>query len=178
MTLEIRQTTMSDLNEIVRVQEESFGYVKEADLTRDLLHDPTAEPRLSLLAFERGEATGHILFTAAKIPKTEFVCSILAPLAVVPKSQKQGVGGSLIEAGLKMLRKSGVNIVFVLGHPKYYPKFGFTPIHPLPINAPYPIPDEYSDAWMIQVLDDTQLSSVSGTVVVSEKLSKPQHWRE
>lgn len=178
MTLEIRQTTTNDLNEILRVQEEAFGYIKEADLTRDLLHDPTAEPRLSLLAFEGGKAIGHILFTAVEIPKSELVCSILAPLAVVPKSQKQGVGGKLIATGLEMLQKTGVSIVFVLGHPEYYPKFGFAPIHPLSINAPYPIPDEYFDAWMIQVLDDTQLSSVSGTIVVSDELSKPQHWRE
>lgn len=178
MTVEIRQTTMSDLKEILRVEEEAFGYKKEAELTRDLLYDLTAEPRLSLLAFENGEAVGHILFTAVHIPKTELVCSILAPLAVVPKAQKQGVGGKLIAAGLGMLKKSGVSIVFVLGHPRYYPKYGFTPVCPLPIDAPYPIPDEYSDAWMLQVLDDTQLSSVAGTVVVSDELSKPQHWRE
>lgn len=178
MTLEIKQTTMSDLKEILRVEEEAFGYVKEANLVRDLLHDQSANPILSLLAYENGQAIGHILFTNAHISNTEISCSILAPLAVVPSSQNQGVGGKLIKAGLKLLEESGVSIVFVLGHPTYYPKFGFNPIFPLPIDAPYPIPEEYSDAWMVQVLDDTQLSTIAGTVVVSDELSKPQHWRE
>ena len=178
MTLEIRQATPEDLNEILRIQETAFGYIKEAELTRDLLHDPTAEPRLSLLAYENGKAVGHILFTAVHIPKSELVCSILAPLAVVPKAQGQGVGGKLIGTGLKRLKAFGVNLVFVLGHPSYYPKFGFIPVRPLAIDAPYPIPDEYSDAWMLQAIGDTQLSSVAGTLVVSNKLSKPQHWRE
>lgn len=178
MNINIRKTTVGDLAEIMRVEEEAFGYPKEAELVNDLLNDPTAEPRLSLLAFDGDEAIGHILFTTVKITGSDIVASILAPLAVVPKSQKKGVGGKLINAGLGLLREAGVSIVFVLGHPTYYPKYGFVPVHPYVINAPYPIPEEYRDAWMMQILDGTAPDSISGTVTVSDQLGKPEHWRE
>lgn len=178
MNISIRKTTDSDLSDILRVEEEAFGYPKEAQLVDDLLNDPTAEPRLSLLAFDGDEAIGHILFTAVKIEGNDITASILAPLAVVPKSQKKGVGGMLINAGIDLLRKAGVSMVFVLGHPTYYPKYGFAPVHPHAINAPYPIPEEYRDAWMMQILDDTVPDSISGTVVVSDQLGKPEHWQE
>ncbi|MCG8563540.1 MAG: N-acetyltransferase [Desulfobacterales bacterium] len=178
MTLEIRQTTPGDLNDILQVQKAAFGNIKEAELTQDLLNDPTAEPRLSLLAEKDGEVVGHILFTAVHIPESDLACSILAPLAVVPKAQDQGVGGKLIGAGLDALKASGVHLVFVLGHPSYYPKFGFIPVRPLAIDAPYPIPHEHWDAWMFQALNQAPLSSVASTLVVSDALSRPQHWQE
>ncbi|KAF1076204.1 GNAT family N-acetyltransferase [Halodesulfovibrio sp. MK-HDV] len=178
MNISIRKTSASDLSEIMRVEEEAFGYPKEANLVRALLNDQTAEPGLSLLAFDGDEAIGHIMFTAVKIGGNDIVASILAPLAVVPKSQKKGVGGKLINAGLDLLREAGVSIVFVLGHPTYYPKYGFAPVHPHAINAPYPIPEECRDAWMMQILDDTAPETISGTVVVSDQLGKPEHWRE
>ncbi|MEZ6852936.1 GNAT family N-acetyltransferase [Halodesulfovibrio aestuarii] len=178
MNVTIRQTDYNDLPEIMRVEEEAFGYPKEARLVNDLLNDPTAEPRLSLLAFNGDEAVGHILFTAVKIEHSGVTASILAPLAVVPKAQKIGIGGMLINAGLRYLKKAGVSLVFVLGHPTYYPKYGFAPVHPHAISAPYPIPEEHNDAWMMQILDDTEPSSITGTVAVSDQLGKPEHWRE
>ena len=178
MNLSIRKTNDSDLSEIMRVEEKAFGYPKEAELVHDLLKDQTAEPRISLLAFDGDEAIGHILFTAVKIEGSDIVASILAPLAVVPKFQKKGLGDNIINAGLDLLREAGVSVVFVLGHPTYYPKYGFAPVHPRAINAPYPIPEEYRDAWMMQILDDTAPDSISGTVTVSDKLGKPEHWRE
>lgn len=178
MNITIKKTDNNDLPKIMHVEEEAFGYIKEAELTRDLLNDPTAEPRLSLLAFDGDEAVGHILFTSVKIGETDITASILAPLAVIPKAQKKGIGGKLINAGLTYLKESGVSVVFVLGHPTYYPKYGFAPVYPHTISAPYPIPEEHRDAWMVQVLDGTALESVSGTVVVSEQLGKPEHWQE
>lgn len=178
MNITIRKTKDSDLSEIMRVEEEAFGFPKEAELVNDLLNDPTAEPRLSLLAFDDDKAVGHILFTAVKIGDTGVTASILAPLAVVPKAQNKGIGGKLIQAGLELLKEAGVSLVFVLGHPTYYPKYGFAPVHPHAINAPYPIPDEHREAWMMQVLDATAPDSVSGTVTVSNELGKPEHWRE
>lgn len=178
MNISIRKTTDSDLSDILRIEEVAFGYPKEAQLVHDLLNDPTAEPRLSLLAFDGDEAIGHILFTAVKIEGHDITASILAPLAVVPKFQKESVGGKLINAGVNLLREAGASIVFVLGHPSYYPKYGFAPVHPHAINAPYPIPEEYRDAWMMQILDDTAPESISGNVTVSDQLGKPEHWRE
>ena len=102
-----------------------FGYDKEAGLTAELLSDPTAGPAVSLLALRDGEAVGHILFTRCRIAGAEVqqpLFYILAPLAVVPSCQKQGVGGLLIAEGLRLLRERGAKLVFVLGHKEYYPR--------------------------------------------------------
>ena len=91
----IRETVPADLAAIVEVHKKGFGYDKEAGLTAELLSDPTAEPAVSLLALRDGEAVGHILFTRCRIAGAEPdrpLFYILAPLAVVPSCQKQGVG--------------------------------------------------------------------------------------
>lgn len=178
MNITIRETQHSDLTEIMRVEEEAFGSNIEAELVQNLLNDQTAEPRLSLLAFDGNSAVGHILFTAITIGESTVKASILAPLAVTPEAQKQGIGGKLIKAGLAQLKAQSVSIVLVLGHPEYYTRYGFSPVYPHPINAPYPIPEEHRDAWMMHVLDDTDLSSVAGTVTVSDELGKPEYWQE
>ena len=114
----IRETVPADLAAIVEVHKKGFGYDKEAGLTAELLSDPTAEPTVSLLALRDGEAVGHILFTRCRIAGAEVqqpLFYILAPLAVVPSCQKQGVGGLLIAEGLQLLRERGAKLVFVLG---------------------------------------------------------------
>lgn len=126
----IRETVPADLAAIVEVHKKGFGYDKEAGLTAELLSDPTAEPTVSLLALRDGEAVGHILFTRCRIVGAEVqrpLFYILAPLAVVPSCQKQGVGGLLIAEGLQLLRERGAKLVFVLGHKEYYPRHGFIP---------------------------------------------------
>nr|WP_321512907.1 N-acetyltransferase [uncultured Pseudodesulfovibrio sp.] len=178
MNLTIRTATEADRDSVYRVESQAFGYDKEAKLVDSLLGDSTAEPCVSLLAFEKDQVVGHILFTAGRIEGSERKISLLAPLSVVPDSQGKGVGGKLIDAGLKLLAEMGIELVFVLGHPGYYPKFGFTPAHPYGLNAPFPIPEKHADAWMVQALNDTELCSVRGTVVCADALNKPEHWRE
>lgn len=126
----IRETVPADLAAIVEVHKKDFGYDKEAGLTAELLSDPTAEPAVSLLALRDGEAVGHILFTRCRIAGAEPdrpLFYLLAPLAVVPSCQKQGVGRLLIAEGLQLLRERGAKLVFVLGHKEYYPRHGFIP---------------------------------------------------
>ena len=126
----IRETVPADLAAIVEVHKKGFGYDKEAGLTAELLSDPTAEPAVSLLALRDGEAVGHILFTRCRIAGAEPdrpLFYLLAPLAVVPSCQKQGVGRLLIAEGLQLLRERGAKLVFVLGHKEYYPRHGFIP---------------------------------------------------
>lgn len=182
--MHIRESVDADLPEVLRVEREAFGYDKEAELVRDLLTDPTAEPRLSLLAFESDDEAekpiGHILFTAARLEETEdkAVVALLAPLAVIPNSQNRGVGGTLIKHGLKQLTAVGADLVFVLGHPDYYPRYGFRPAGERGFAAPYPIPEEHAGAWMVQELRPGVIGTVRGRVRCSEMLDKPQHWRE
>ncbi len=90
----------------------------------------------------------------------------------------QGVGGQLIKEGLKLLSESGVELVFVLGHPEYYPRHGFKPAGALGFEAPYPIPDEHANAWMVQELRPGVIGSVSGKIICADVLNHPEHWRE
>ena len=96
----------------------------------------------------------------------------------MPKFQKRGVGGSLIKNGLERLSKSGVALVFVVGHPKYYPRHGFTPEAKLGFETSYPIPVEHADAWMVHALRPDVVGLVSGKVIYCDVLNKPQIWQE
>lgn len=178
MNLRIRETKKADREIIYKVESLAFGMEKEAELTHDLLGDPTAKPYVSLLAFDGDKPVGHILFTAAQIEGSKAKVSLLAPLAVVPEVQCKGIGQKLIKAGLKILEERGTDVVFVLGHPGYYPKAGFTPAYVYKQTAPYPIPDEFKDAWMVQALGGADLESLQGSVKIAEALDKPEHWQE
>ncbi len=176
----IREAFDSDLEDVLSVEREAFGYDKEAELVKALLADPSAKPVVSLLAYENDRAIGHILFTRAELEggPDNVLISLLAPLAVVPEAQKKGIGGKLIEEGLRRLAEAGVELVFVLGHPDYYPRFGFKPAGKLGLEAPYPIPQEHADAWMVQALPPTVAGSVKGKVLCADALNQPEHWRE
>ncbi|WP_439346591.1 GNAT family N-acetyltransferase [Vacuolonema iberomarrocanum] len=97
---------------------------------------------------------------------------------MVPDFQGQGIGGQLIKRGLQWLSASGTDLVFVLGHPGYYPRYGFQPASPLGFEAPYPIPDKDADAWMVQALRPNVIGTVSGKVVCADVLDRPEYWRE
>jgi len=175
----IRETGDADLNDILLVERKAFDSSREADLTRDLLADPIAKPLLSLMAVVEGQPAGHILFTAARLLgcSREVAVSFLAPLAVVPKFQKQGVGSALVKEGLERLAKLGVDLVFVVGHPGYYPRHGFAQAGKLGFETPYPFPEEHADAWMVCALRPGLIGVVSGRVVCCDVLNKPELWR-
>ncbi len=178
--MHIREATASDLDNVISVQRDAFGRDDVVNLTRDLLSDASAVPVVSLLAFDEDRAVGHILFTAACLAgkPNGISTAILAPLAVVSDAQKQGIGGKLIERGLQILSESAVDLVFVLGHPEYYPRHGFEPAGCLGFEAPYPIPEKDAGAWMVQALRPGVIGSVRGEVACAEALDRPEHWRE
>ena len=180
--MQIRPTKESDLHDVLLVEKAAFGTEEGqeiADLVNDLLGDPSAMPILSLIAIKDNQVIGHILFTKAIIDSNHSISAvILAPLAVIPAAQSQGVGGQLINEGLKCLSESGVDLVFVLGHPDYYPRHGFKPASILGFDAPYPIQQEHADAWMVKELRSGIIGSVSGKVQCSDVLNQPEHWRE
>ena len=172
--------TESHLPDVLRVEREAFGQDDEGALVNDLMNDPSAAPILSLLAVEGARAVGHVLFTAAHVAEAPAAAkvSLLAPLAVVPELQRKGIGGKLIERGLELLSQAGVDLVFVLGHPEYYPRHGFEPAGRLGFAAPFPIAEEDAGAWMVQALTPGVIGSVRGTVACADALSKPEYWRE
>ena len=179
--IQIRETNTDDFNDIMSVEKLAFGYDKEAKLVADLLADRSAEPIVSLLAFHNEEAVGHVLFTRAYFDdeQTQPMMHIMAPLAVKPEYQRQGIGGMLIRAGLEQLRNMGSNLVFVLGHKEYYPKYGFIPgAAQAGYLPPYPMPEEYSDYWMVQEVSPTGFEVGKGKIKCSDELNKPEHWRD
>jgi putative acetyltransferase len=178
--ISIRETHEKDFNDIIEVEKLAFGEDSVANLTADLLKDESGEPSISLLAFDGKYPIGHILFTKATIEPSisDTLMHILAPLAVIPEYQNQGVGGLLISDGIKRLQKIGSKIVFVLGHIEYYPKHGFIPdAANLGYNAPYPIPTEVKDAWMVMPLSSSGLTNF-GKVICAKAMDKPEHWLE
>lgn len=181
--MEIRKSIESDKFEIKNIHTKAFGEKKGpeiANLVNNLFGDKTAMPILSLVAIEDNKLIGHILFTNVKITQTSESVSaqILAPLAILPDYQSKGVGAKLIKDGLKLLKDSGIELVFVLGHPDYYPRSGFTPAGVLGYEAPYHIPEEHSDAWMVQELCSGVIVRVKGKLQCSDVLTQPEHWRE
>ncbi|WP_299621598.1 GNAT family N-acetyltransferase [Pelagibius sp.] len=176
----IRETSDSDLPVLLDIHRRAFGQDVEAELTRDILNDPSAEPVLSLMALDGEEPLGHVLFSRTRLtePDRDRSSAILAPLAVVPEAQRQGVGGALVEGGLARLAQSGSGLVFVLGDPGYYGRFGFEAARPFGLATPFPIPEAYAEAWMVRALDDGGLNGPGGRVVCCDALSKPEYWSE
>ncbi|MEL6908932.1 MAG: N-acetyltransferase [Cyanobacteria bacterium J06643_13] len=178
--VDIRETVEGDLEDILLVERSAFGGNEEADLVENLLGDRSAKPILSLLAVREDRPVGHILFTSAGIENqtNHISAAILAPLAVVPDAQKQGIGGKLIKQGLELLSESGIDLVFVLGYPEYYSRHGFQPAGAFGLEASYPIPQKHFDAWMVLFLNPEVRGSVSGKVVCADALDKPEYWLE
>ena len=179
----MRKALESDKQAISDVIIAAFGDVQGqeiADLVTGLLVDPSAQPLLSLVVTADDNIVGHILFTNARIKHSQRTVSsaILAPLSVHPEYQNQGIGGRLIKEGLKQLKAAGVELAFVLGHPGYYPKYGFSAAGIKGFDAPYPIPPENSGAWMVQELHPGIIACIRGQVKCAEALNDPKYWRE
>lgn len=142
----IRQETFHDYDKVHAVIKEAFADARHSDgcehlLVKKLRKSASFIAELSLVAAINTEIAGHILFTKAQIGTTE--CLALAPLSVLPKYQKQGIGTSLINAGHAIAENLGYPYSVVLGSPDYYPKFGYTPAVDYGIILPKCLPAEY-----------------------------------
>ncbi len=181
--MEIRKSTAGEQPEIETVHIQAFGEkegLEIAELVNDLFEDETASPFLSLVAVKNGKIVGHVLYTNAIIRQSDEQVSVqlLAPLAVLPEVQNQGIGTQLIKEGLSQLKESGVELVFVLGHPDYYPRCGFMTAGDIGFEAPYPIPEKNAAAWMVMELKEGIIGRVQGKVQCAKVLNQSQHWRE
>lgn len=149
--MEIRREVPGDALQVRRVNELAFEGTAEADII-DRLREKCSES-VSIVAMVDNQIVGHILFTPAWLESThDRVFGMgLAPLAVLPGYQNQGIGGKLIQAGLEVMQKDGWPFVIVLGHPGYYPRYGFEIASRSGIRCEYEaVPDE---AFMIHVFD-------------------------
>lgn len=165
MELKIRQENKNDIKDIYEINALAFGQENEAKLVDLLRNSGSFVPELSLVATIDNKIVGHILFTKIKIAdekQNEIESLALAPMAVKPEFQKNGIGGQLIRAGLDKARELNFKSVIVLGHKRYYPKFGFVPTSKWNIKSPFDVPAE---AFMgIELIEDG-LKNVSGTVI-------------
>ena len=181
--MKIRKSKESEKREILNIHTRAFGEKEGAEiaqLVNDLFDDETALPILSLVAVDGDRLIGHILFTKVEVTGAVYpiVAQLLAPLAVLPEEQRKGVGEALISEGLRLLEKAGTELVFVLGHPTYYPRCGFIPAGEQGYDAPYPIPEEHAGAWMVYGLNGDAMSRNSGKIQCSKVLDEPQLWSE
>jgi putative acetyltransferase len=165
----IRAETIEDQAEIRRVNELAFPGPSEADLV-DALREHAA-PIISLVATLDGEVVGHIFFSPVTIESEEAASTAmgLAPMAVLPTHQNQGVGSSLVREGLKECSRLGHDIVVVLGHANYYPRFGFVPASSKGLRSEYDVPDE---VFMVTELKPGALAGPSGLVKYHPEFSK------
>lgn len=156
----IRAEGPEDSAQVRRVNALAFGQPSEADLA-DRLRTACAEA-LSLVAEDDGKVVGHILFTPAGIEGWSSSGMGLAPMAVLPDHQGHGIGSALVKRGLDILRERGCPFVAVIGHPDYYPRFGFEPASKHGLVSQWEgIPDA---AFMVLVLDRRAMEGVSGVV--------------
>jgi predicted N-acetyltransferase YhbS len=164
MDILIRQEQKEDIDSVYRVVKSAFETMEQAsgdeqDLVNRLRKSEAFIPELSLVAECDGKIIGHILFTKMKIGDHPSLA--LAPVAVLPEYQNQGVGGKLIVEGHHIARELGYGSVIVVGHPAYYPRFGYKLASQWKITAPFEVPDE---AFMLLELIEGGLKDVSGVI--------------
>ena len=160
-TITIREEQSGDAAAIRRVVQDAFGGLAEADLVDGLRTH--GKFKLSLVAELEGQVTGHILFTEVTIENASSCLNALglAPLAVKPEFQRQGVGSALMRHGLDQCRDMGHGAVIVLGHPEYYPKFGFLAANRYGLRCEFEVPE---DVFMALELRTGALLGVGGLV--------------
>ncbi len=167
MHLYIKPENQENILEIEKVVIAAFGGSAEAKLIKTIGKSSNFIPELSLVAVEKEKILGHILFSPIVIENetkstiSKISALALAPLAVIPARQKQVIGSELVRLGLTKCRDLNYNIVVVIGHPEYYPRFGFQTAKKFGIAAPFPVPDE---AFMLLELQPDVLMGISGIV--------------
>jgi putative acetyltransferase len=168
--INIRPEQPEDIPLIHAVNEVAFGQSTEANLV-DALRSACPDV-LSLVAVSGGQIVGHILFTPVIVSDSPHKVKGmgLAPMAVLPEYQHQGIGSLLVEAGLRILGTRKCPFVIVLGHTDYSPRFGFVPASRHGLDCQWDaVPDE---AFMALVLDETIMSGVSGMVRYREEFDE------
>lgn len=159
--IRIRSELPEDVEAIYSLNQEAFEEIAEANMVNNLRTSNAMI--LSLVAIKNNEIVGHIAFSPVTIESDQATVNAvgLAPMAVSPEFQRSGIGSQLVEEGLNRIRTAGHDLVVVLGHPEYYPRFGFVPAKKYGIRWEHDVPEE---AFMIKELREGALKEVRGTV--------------
>jgi len=156
----IRGERREDFEGVRRVNEAAFGQPVEADVVDALRANGAAT--VSLVAEVKGQIVGHLLFSPVAVQGAADLKAVgLGPTAVAPEHQRRGIGSLLIKEGLEYCRRAGIQAVVVLGHPEYYPRFGFRRASSRGLQCEFDAPDE---AFMALELIPNVLSGRLGVV--------------
>ena len=159
MDVTIRDEEPADVPAVRQVNDQAFGQPQEARLV-DLLRANQAV-MLSLVAMVDHRVVGHILFSPVRIESGAggLEGSGLGPMAVLPEFQRMGIGSKLVEEGVRRMRAQRCPFIVVLGHPQFYPRFGFVPASGHRVACSWEVPDE---VFMLLPLDPSRLLGTSG----------------
>lgn len=173
MNINIRQETEKDYKLSEAVVEKAFKDAEYSDHKEQILVDKLRKsdvfiPELSLVAEVNKEIIGHIMLTKIFIENEDnrYESLALAPVSVLPEYQNKGIGSKLINQSLRIAKELGYKSVIVLGHDKYYPRFGFRPASIWGIKAPFDVPNE---SFMALELEEKSLENVTGSVVYGKE---------
>lgn len=156
----IREEQPDDINAIREVNILAFGQIQEANIV-DKLRKNCKDDLLSLVALTDNKIIGHILFSPSmiEIAGRTIQGMGLAPMAVLPEYQGQGIGSELVRTGIATLKQTGCPFIIVLGHAEYYTRFGFEPASRYGIRSEWEVPN---NAFMILVLNEPGMKGISG----------------
>jgi putative acetyltransferase len=158
--VQIRSETPDDVPAIHAVNSAAFATRLEADLVNTLRQ--AAGPLISLVANDGHEIIGHILFSPVTLSgHRDALIMGLAPMAVIPREQRHGIGSALVREGLTRCKNLGYGAVVVVGHRDYYPRFGFGPAATFNLKSEYDVPD---DVFMALELTPNYLQGRTGTI--------------
>lgn len=159
MSMKIRKENQADSDAIGRLNDEAFSSREESKIVERLR--TSGNLYLSLVAEEKGDIVGHIAFSPVVVEGHNLNTLVgLAPMSVNPKFQGKGIGSDLVRRSIEILRDQGMTAIFVLGHPEYYPRFGFKPASShFGIRSTYDVSD---DVFMAVELEDQSLDGISG----------------
>jgi putative acetyltransferase len=153
--IDIREEQPGDADAVRAVNRHAFGQEQEGRIVDALRANGAV--LLSLVATSRDRIVGHIMYSPASIGAV--AGAALGPMAVLPEHQRQGVGSRLVEAGNRMLQQTGCPFIVVVGHPRFYPRFGFEPARAFGITCEWDVPD---GVFMVLMLDGETMQTVRG----------------
>ena len=160
----IREEQSDDIDYIYNLETEAFGRASEAELV-NLLRDADALI-LSQVALLDNEIVGHAAYSLVSISDGDSIhhCPALGPISIVPTHQRRGIGAALVRAGMKAMTDLGYDLLFLVGHVSYYPRFGFQPALPLGFTCDYVQPGGRHDHFMVVVMSERKSANLRGHV--------------
>lgn len=164
MSITIRSETPGDIEAIYRIEAAAFEGNAHADLVNLLRAEEALI--LSQVAVANDQIVGHAAYTLLTITDGDRLHRFpgLGPIGVHPPLQGRGIGSALVRAGLQAMRDLGYGLLFLVGSPRYYPRFGFQPAQPLGFTSDYVEADGPHEHFMVALLDESALADVRGHV--------------